>query len=146
MSPAPIILFTLVLIAVIVIAVFMWLRGIARQREQSMLERFPNARLIVPGANFFGQQSKGATQLRGNGTLVITDTQVVFEGWMPRREFIIPISRITGIETPNSFLGKTVFTPVLKVVYHNEAGQEDAMAWFVQDLSTVKSQLEQALH
>jgi hypothetical protein len=131
--------------AVVLVLVFMLLRRVARQREQAMRQRFPNARMIVRGANFFGQQSKGVIQLRGNGTLVITDTNLVFEGWMPRAEHSIPLNRITAIETPRSFLGKSIISPLLKVVYRTEAGGEDAMAWSVPDLAAAKAQLDQVL-
>src|SRR5512134_3616363 len=121
MSPVALILGIVALVAAILAAVFIPLRWRAARRAQAARERFPNARLIVPGANFFGQQSHGVTQMRGNGTLVLTDSELYFERWLLRRDYHIPLSAIQGVETPNSFLGKTVFQPLLKVIFQNEA-------------------------
>jgi hypothetical protein len=40
------------------------------------------------------------------------------------------------------FLGKTVGRRLLKVTYRNEAGLNDAIAWYVPDLSAIKQLLE----
>jgi hypothetical protein len=129
----------LVIILVLVLAVIFGgvlvvLRNIARQKEASARERYPNARQIDRAASFFGQESRGVTQMRGNGTLILTDSDLVFEMWVPNREFRIPLRSIQAIENPNSFLGKSRFTPLLKVVYTNDQGVTDAMAWQVRDL------------
>jgi hypothetical protein len=115
--------------------VFIFLRNTARQRQASARERYPNARQIDRAASFFGQESRGVTQMRGNGTLVLTDSDLIFEMWVPSSEFRIPLSRIESLENPTSFLGKSRFTPLLKVVYTNDQGTRDAMAWQVPDLS-----------
>jgi len=128
----------------IIAAVFIPLRRVAAQRAQAARERFPNAKLIVPGANFFGQESGGVMQMRGNGTLVLTDSELYFERWVARKEYRIPLNAIQAIETPTSFLGKTNFRPLLKVVFKDEAGHTDSMAWLVRDLEGVKRALEDA--
>jgi hypothetical protein len=115
--------------------VFVVLRNVARQKEASARERYPNARHIDRAASFFGQESRGVTQLRGNGTLLLTDSDLIFEMWVPNREFRIPLRSIQAIENPASFLGKSRFTPLLKVVYTNDQGTTDSMAWQVPDLS-----------
>lgn len=110
------------------------LRKVARQKEAGARDRYPNARQIDRTASFFGQESRGVAQMRGNGTLILTDTDLIFEMWLPSREFRIPLSSIQTLENPLSFLGKSRFAPLLKVVYTNE-GTTDAMAWQVRDLS-----------
>src|SRR5512147_2315477 len=110
---------TLLVIAVILGIVFSQLRRVGKARGEAARQRFPNARAIVAGANFFGQQSHGVTQLRGNGTLVITDSEVYFEMWLPRRELTIPLSAVQGSETVRGFLGKTVGRPLLKINFLN---------------------------
>ena len=82
------------------------IKGLAGGREEEMRQRYPNARLIVRNASFFGQESHGVTQARGSGTLAITDSELVFLRWLPRREYKIPIKSITGVETPSSFKAK----------------------------------------
>lgn len=115
--------------------VFVVLRYIARQKEASARERYPTVRQIDRAASFFGQESRGVMQLRGNGTLILTDSELIFERWVPNTEFRIPLRSIQSLENPTAFLGKSRFTPLLKVVYTNEQGATDAMAWQVPDLS-----------
>ena len=114
--------------------VFVVLRQTARRAEAGARERYPQARQVDRAASFFGQQSRGVTQLRGNGTLILTDTELVFEQWVTNQVFRIPLRSIQAIENPTSFLGKSRFAPLLKVVYTNEQGATDAMAWQVPDL------------
>lgn len=122
--------------AVLVFAlVFVVLKNLARRKEAVMQQRFPNARRIDRAANFFGQESLGRTQMRGNGALVLTDTELIFEMWVSDKQFRVPLLNIQSIENPTSFLGKSRLTPLLKVVYRNEKGVTDAMAWQVSDLA-----------
>lgn len=145
MSTAVEIIIVLVLIFTVVFGVTLSiLRRQALNRAQAARERFPNAKLIVPGANFYGQESKGVMQMRGNGTLVLTDNELYFEGWLPRREFRIPVSAIQSIETPNSYLGKTNFRPLLKVAFKDDAGGIDSMAWLVSDVEAARQAVEAA--
>lgn len=125
--------------------VFLVLRNIARRKEAGAQARYPNAQLIDRAASFFGQQSHGVTQLRGNGTLILTDSDLIFEMWVPNKEFRIPLRSIHSLDNPSSFLGKSRFTPLLKVVYTNERGMTDAMAWQVPDLSGWMRLLNEAL-
>lgn len=124
--------------------VFVVLRNMARQKEASARARYPDARQIDRTASFFGQQSRGVTQMRGNGTLILTDSDLIFEMWILNREFRIPLQSIQSLENPSSFLGKSRFTPLLKVVYTNEQGATDAMAWHVADLGGWMQLLNQA--
>jgi hypothetical protein len=84
-------------------------------------------------------------QARGSGTMIITDTELIFERWLPRKEYVVALRSIKEIETPTSFLGKTRFTPLLKVVFQTERGQQDSMAWQVADLEGVRRALESAM-
>jgi hypothetical protein len=120
---------------------------IGRQREQALRARFPQARVIIPRANFFGQESKGRFQWRGNGTLVVTDQEVFFEKWLPRREVHIPLTSIQAVETPRRFLGKTLGSnPLLKITYRAEGKQTDAVAWFFPEVASVQQLLESRPH
>jgi hypothetical protein len=123
-----------VFFAVVFGGVLVVLRNTARQKEASARERYPHARQIDRAASFFGQESRGVTQMRGNGTLILTGSDLIFEMWVPNKEFRIPLRSIQDIENPTSFLGKSRFTPLLKVVYINEHGATDSMSWQVPDL------------
>ena len=145
MSPVLLVILIVVVVFAIIAVVFLALQRVATARAQAARERFPNAKMIFPSANFYGQESQGVMQLRGNGTLVLTDSELYFGMWLPQREFHIPISAIEKVETPTSFLGKTNFRPLVKVVYRNEAGQTDAMAWLVQNVEGLKGAIEAAM-
>ncbi|MBK8139396.1 MAG: hypothetical protein IPK52_26845 [Chloroflexi bacterium] len=123
-----------------------FLRRMADKSEASMRERFPEALLVVRGALFYGQQSKGVKQLRGNGTLVVTSGEIIFERWLPKAEYRIRIADITSVDTPRGFLGKNTGRLLLAVSYSSLTGQSDAMAWDVRDLNAVKSRIESLLH
>lgn len=88
----------------------------------------------APAANFFGQQSSGIAQIRGNGFLAFTNSRIYFLMYSPKREIAIPWDRVVTVEKPRSFLGKTKFQPLLKIVFTNEAGERDAVAWLVGDV------------
>jgi hypothetical protein len=125
-----------VFFAIVFGGVFLVLRNTARQKEASARERYPDARQIDRAASFFGQESRGVTQMRGNGTLILTESDLIFEMWVPNKAFRIPLRSIQSLENPSSFLGKSRFTPLLKVVYTNEQGTMDAMAWQVPDITS----------
>jgi hypothetical protein len=90
--------------------------------------------LLDDRANSFGIESRGVTQIRGNGCLAATDDEILFVMWFPRRELRIPRERITAVEHATWHLGKSVARPLLRLRYINESGQDDSIAWFVRDL------------
>jgi hypothetical protein len=109
--------------------------GILHQRMMRLVqERFAGQgiRLMSLGANFFGQQSRGMAQVRGNGALVLLEDRLCFILAAPRREFIIPLRQITGVTLAKSHLGKTILRPLLRVDYTTEHGA-DAIAWALVD-------------
>ena len=143
MSPLAIIILVLVIVGGVVSLVYVGVHRYAIRREQALHERFPSAKIIIPNANFLGQESKGVAQMRGNGSLVVTASELYFERWLPRKEFRIPLANIQSIETPKQFLGKRIGNrPLLKVVYRDESGQTDSMAWWVKDIESLKQLLE----
>ena len=144
LSGIALVLVLLLVFAVLFGGVFVVLGRTARQKEASARQRYPMAQRIDRAASFFGQQLHGVTQLRGNGTLILTDSDLIFEMWIPNTEFRIPLRSIQALENPTSFLGKSRFAPLLKVVYTNEQGSTDAMAWQVPDLSGWMRQIDEA--
>ncbi|MCI0354243.1 MAG: hypothetical protein L0099_04260 [Acidobacteria bacterium] len=120
------------------------LKRVAQRSRNAASQQYPDARLIDAGALFFGQQSRGVRQLRGNGTLIVTDSDILFQQWVLNREFRIPLAAIQSIENPTSFLGKWQGVPLLKINFLNDSGQADAIAWRVRDLSGVQRVIEEA--
>lgn len=85
-------------------------------------------------ANGFGVESAGALQVRGNGCLALTDDELVFVMWLPKRVLRIPRERITAVERTRWHLGKTMGRDLLRVRFTNERGEPDSAAWLVRDL------------
>jgi predicted secreted protein len=132
----------IVFFAIVFGVVFLFLRPMASRNIAAALERHPSAQVLERAAMFFGQESKGVTQLRGTGTLLLTEHEVYFRKWVPMTEYVIPLGSITSIETPNVHLGKTYGKPLLKVSYQREDGQPDSIAWSVRDLDAAIAQVE----
>jgi uncharacterized membrane protein len=148
MLSTTVILITTIIIFVIGFALLILALNIVFRRQASQLqEQFASQTIIttVPGANSFGQQSKGLLQVRGNGTLLITGQEIVFQQLVPRNTLRIPLAQVTGVETTRMFLGKTRGRRLLKVDFVNEQGEPDAAAYAVRKVDEVKAQLEQGL-
>ncbi len=135
---------TFVILLIAFVAVGFFLRRLATQNEAAARAKYPAARLVVPDAVFFGQESRGMAQLRGNGTLVISDSELYFRKWVPLTEYTIPLNRIESIESPKVYLGKSYGRPLLKINYRREDGQSDSMGWYVPDVESVRGQVDVA--
>jgi hypothetical protein len=120
------------------------LRSVAQRKEADAWQRYPQAHRVDRAASFFGQKSRGVAQIRGNGTLILTRSDLVFEMWLPSREYRIPLASIASLSNPKSFLGKSRFTPLLQVTFRDAGGNEDSMAWQVRDLSGWMRQIDEA--
>ena len=96
------------------------------------------AERMVPDAkrmetvNSFGRASAGVAQVRGNGTLALDDTRLVFIQWIPHNVVDIPLNTISIVDTARDHLGKSVGTPLLRVRFV-DGGQEDIIAFHVKD-------------
>lgn len=122
---AGILLFITLLFALILIPVSRRAKRLRAELEAelgSAIERIENTRGL-------GLESRGATQTSGNGWLVLTPGELRFRQWIPDRETRIARADVTAVETPKSWLGKSVGTRLLCVRWPG-----DAMAWEVRDL------------
>jgi len=126
-----------------------WLlaRRLARRALAEVAAKFPRERirLICPNANFIGIQSRGKGQLRGNGTLVLLDDRIYFLMWVPRREHEISLAAVTGTEIVNSHLGKSFFRPLVRVLFRNEQGEADSVAWLTDNAERWKNEIDSSL-
>jgi len=132
------------LAASLLAAVSIAIRKLQTKREKEVLTKFKGKRIlrIIQDANFFGQESLGYFQLRGNGILVVTEEELYFEMWYPEKKFRIPLSSLLSIETTGSHLGKTRGRPLLKVIFRNGKGRKDSMAWLIADVNDCRKLLE----
>ena len=147
----PYIIIAIVVVVLALLAMLMliarWLRRMAHRGTQAVQDRYAGRTIhhLDSGANFFGQQSLGVSQVRGNGTLALTDGELYFLRWAPQKEFIVPLRDIESVEIVKSFLGKSKFRPLLKINFRNAEGASDAMAWLVADAYNLKEQLEELI-
>ncbi|MDQ7029810.1 MAG: hypothetical protein Q9O62_08555 [Ardenticatenia bacterium] len=139
----PVILFTIAIITTVLLVVRRW----RSKHTEQVLRTFANKRVLAvePNANFFGQESSGYIQVRGNGILLVTEEELYFEMWMPRRVLHIPKAALLSVGTSSSHLGKTRGSLLLKVVFQNPQGEVDSAAWLVQDLHTCVQSLDELM-
>ncbi len=102
--------------------------------------------IIYDRANFFGQESRGHIQSLGKGVLVLTVKGIFFSMWMPKREIYIPIISVDRTEIVGSYLGRSRFKSLLKVVYKRDARLKDSIAWLVPKPNFWKMKIDELIH
>ena len=117
----------------------------SKRIEEIMQKHSKRGVRLKVDANFFGIESLGVIQVRGNGILLLTDTDLVFGMFRPTRDFLIPLALIEKIELEESHLTKTVFQPLLKVHFTTEKGDADSVAYWVANPTEWKNVLEQCI-
>ena len=124
-----------------------YLKNLQAKRAQEVLDKYKDKKIIAvsSNANYFGRESKDITQIRGNGVLILMQEELCFEMWAPKKELRIPVSSFSGVETTQSHLGRSKFTPLLKVVFKNDEGQSDSAAWLVNNLDNWKQSIEKLI-
>ena len=112
------------------------LKRLFKKRINEIHEKLDKEKILIfdDMANFFGLESLGIWKTRGNGVLILTEEELLFGMWKPKKELIIPIKSLSNITNPKSHMHKSVFKPLLKVIFNNEKGDKDSAAWLVQDL------------
>ena len=124
----------IVVVVIGLIALFSWLKKAKQKQTETLKKRFSGkAILCQSSANFFGQQSKGYKQSRGNGALIMTANELYFSLLIPANEITISIKDIQKIRAGKSFLGKSKFKALLIIDYIVD-GNSDSVAWLVSDL------------
>jgi hypothetical protein len=118
---------------------------VLRARIKELLD--PAERVVAEEflANFFGLESRGRAQLRGNGGLILTEKMLHFVMLWPKRHIQIPLHDITGIEFVRRHCGKTIIGRDLLKVCVTHEGRSDAFAWFVPNPREWKTLLDTAV-
>jgi len=107
-----------------------------KDRADQALTQFQDRKIIHSEsfANYFGLESQGIKQIRGNGILILTEKELYFELYLPKKTITIPINEIIKIETPRSHLGKSKYKKLLKIIFTNQNQEKDSVAWLVKQL------------
>ncbi len=118
---------------IFLVLVLVSIKTIALRQQKKILEKFKDKKILEmsAGANFFGQESSGMVQVRGNGALVLMEDSLYFKMWVPERDFSIPVKAMVTTEIVSSHLGKTKLQSLFKVVFTNQKGEKDSAAWLV---------------
>ena len=69
----------------------------------------------------------------GNGTLVLTEQELLFEQDLPRRVVRAPRASIVEVSTARAFRSR-IFPRLLKVAWSAEAGARDSIVLMVKDV------------
>ena len=131
---------------IVLLITFSLILGRARKRSITEVQhRFESEHMILMALNasYFGEQSRGVRQIRGNGALVLTGKELYFLRAYPRKETIIPLELITSVSLRNSHLGKTIFQSLLWVEFQTET-TVDSVAWAVNNPDEWKQAIEVA--
>ncbi len=109
------------------------LAWVKRKSSSTIQGRYISDEIIMQSlaANFFGQTSKGKSQIRGNGALVLTKNELWFRMAIPHKELDIPVKSITATSIEKSHLGKTKLRPLLYVEFSLPSGIDSA-AWLIE--------------
>ena len=107
--------------------------GRARRLRTKVEAEVGDSARRTANARGLGLESRGASQVRGNGWLVLTDDELRFRQWVPDRETRIPLAAVTEVTTKRWWLGKSVGSKLLVVRWRTPEGADDAMAWEVRD-------------
>ncbi|MFX0104919.1 MAG: hypothetical protein ACFE75_05470 [Candidatus Hodarchaeota archaeon] len=112
------------------------LKKIFKKRISEIREKYKNKNVLIidETSNFFGLESQGIWKVRGNGVLLLTEEELFFGMWKPKKEFLIPVKSIIEISNPRSYMHRSVFRPLLKITFKNEKRESDSAAWYVRNL------------
>ncbi len=138
----PIVLLVLIVVVAVAVPVLIVRRLLARAMSEVESTHPEHVRVMTaPMANFFGISSRGMRQARGNGVLILTESELYFRMLAPSREVRVPLRWVSRVSTPKSFLGKSRGVRLLEVGFRKEEGGEDAAAWQVPDVDRWVSEL-----
>ncbi|MFW6156651.1 MAG: hypothetical protein ACOC7J_04975 [Armatimonadota bacterium] len=132
-------------LAVAVVGLRVWMNRLRQSALDDADRTLAGKKMVLrdPSANLIGIRSRGAGAVRGNGVLTLTERNLQFVMWLPRRSFSIALEDVTSVETPKSFMGRSKLRELLQVNFTDERGEEDAAAWVVADLPAWKMALRE---
>jgi len=123
------------------------LKKIFKKRINEVYENYKDKDILIADdmSNFFGLESSGVWKVRGNGVLLLTEEELYFGMWKPKKDLLIPVKFIIKITNPKSHMHRSVFRPLLKITFRNENGETDSAAWYVRKLDEWNEILRQLL-
>ena len=102
-------------------------------------------KLVDEKADCLGIESGGSAQVRGNCCLLLGAEELVWVMWKPQSTHRIARGKFRSVEVVRSHLGKSRGFKLVKLVFENDEGASDSVAWLVQDLEGWVDQLKSAI-
>lgn len=135
-NPKTILLLIPIILAIIAYVVYKTITKLKRKRAEELFANYHKDRIIYfsKKVNYFGRESAGRAQIRGNGSLLLTPDKLHFLRWLPKKDIIISLENVENIERVNSFLGKGRKDDLLKIEFNNQNGNNDSAAWFLNNM------------
>jgi hypothetical protein len=124
----------IVLVGVVVIF-FVHLKRRQDEIEANFQKRFAGKEIqfMDKHALYVARESDGYSHFRGQGYLVLTEDELYFERQLVKRTIKIPTGSIVRVETAKRLAGQSPGM-MLKVVFRNQEGKQDAIGWKVKEL------------
>ena len=123
------------LIGVIFLGEWSWRRRTRREVREWLLRELGTAPAKLDDkVPTFGVSSRGLQQARSNGCLAVTETELAYAQWVPRRILRVALSDITAVGTTHEHLHTPSKVPLLHVAWE-EGGEEDSIALQVEQPS-----------
>lgn len=112
------------------------LKRVFKKRINEIHKKYIDKEILIVDdmSNFFGLESLGLWKFRGNGVLLLTEEELFFGLWKPKKDILIPMKSIIEDTNPKSHMHRSVFRPLLKITFRNENGESDSAAWYVRKL------------
>ena len=140
---AVITVFTLWLVKQLTTGALAAIRGPLEARVRARYPGLAQTIMVDYAVNSFGVESLGRWQVRGNGALVVTATELCFFLYKPERELVVPLADITEMTFTNSHLGKWTPSKLVKVQFKTEGGT-DSIALLVAQPDILHATLAEA--
>ena len=122
---------------------FTMLEKIFKKRINEVHEKYNDKHVLIVDdiSNFFGLESSGVWKIRGNGILLLTEEDLFFGMWKPKKDLLIPVKSIIEVSNPKSHMHRSILRPLLKITFTDENGDIDSAAWYVRKLNDWNSVL-----
>ena len=132
------------LLVVVFLVIASRLRRIRDRRRGEALSRLDGQEILHLDdfANFFGQQTLGASSPRGNCILLITSDRLIVELWVPARTIEIDLTAVQSVETTRTFLRKSVGRRLLLVNFQLPGEAPDAIGLYVRSLDSTVQKIQ----
>ena len=133
----------LVLAAVLIVAAISLYIAWLGRRTTARATQFATGEVLLTEKDVnLAEHLSSANRTRGNGVLVLTREELGFQGW-DGTSVRVPLTSIQRVEQVQVTVGGKPARPLLRVYYHNSAGEQDVAAWLVAGAPEWVRQIEQ---